>query len=180
MSKADWVPVQIEVDAATIAGDSPHAVVEPVWWTANFGQDYAAYEDSLKPFSKPQRLVWAALWYASEVHNGGHDQFFSNATGMVWPDALEALSAIGREDLAAILSQAIGRFSSPPSRDTREREQQMEDDNVMFGELDPELWGACRAHNLSDSLMSYIRAWPDAFYFSGVLRRPLPRPHVKS
>jgi len=175
VSRDRWLPVQVEVNAAVIAGDDPYEVVDPVWWNANFYDDLARYEDSLKPFSKPQRLVWAVLWYASEVHNGGHDQFFSNSTGMVWPDALEGLAAIGRADLEKILRAAVERFPELPSRDRDEREDQIAAGDIRFDGLDEELWGICRAHSLSDSLMAYIRAQPEAFYFSGVVHRPPPR-----
>lgn len=175
MSRARWVPVQVEVNAAVIAGDNPYEVVDPVWWNANFYGDLAVYEESLRAFSRPQRLVWAVLWYRSEVHNGGHDQFFSNSTGMVWPDALEGLAKIGRPDLERILSEAIRRFRTPPSRERDEREGQLADVEVGFRDLDEELWEHCRVHSLSESLMAYIRSQPEAFYFSGVVSRPSPR-----
>ncbi|MEQ1706953.1 MAG: DUF4375 domain-containing protein [Terricaulis sp.] len=170
MSAGRQHPVQVEVDAAVIAAGDPE-VADPIWWTASFYEDLERYEESLRGFTKPQRLVWAVLWYCSEIHNGGHDQFFSNSTGMIWPDALEGLGRISRPDLQGILREAIQRFPTPPSRERDEREDQMAEHDVRFDGLDEELWGAGRAHSLSDSLIAYIRSQPEAFYFSGVVRR---------
>lgn len=172
MSAAGWTPTQVDVTATTIAGDNPYDVIDPVWWIADFYADLATHERSLSQFSRPQRLVWAVLWYSSEVHNGGHDQFFSNSTGMVWPDALEGLARIGRDDLKDILDKAIARFPAQPPRDQDEREQQMTDFDVSFSGLDEEHWGQCRAIDLHESLMAYIRRQPEAFLFSGVVTRP--------
>jgi len=175
VSGANWIPVQLEVNSATIASGDPYEVINPIWWTASFYDDLASYEESLRGFSKQQRHVWAVLWYCSEVHNGGHDQFFDNSTGVVWPDALEGLIAIERSDLLDILMRAVARFSLSPSREGEERREQMSRDRVTFDELDPEFWNACRAISIDKALMDYIRSQPEAFYFSGVVRRPKPK-----
>jgi hypothetical protein len=172
MSKENWLPTVVVIDDAVLQRDDPYEVIEPVWWTADFYKDFEAYEKSLACFSEAQRLVWAILWYNSEVHNGGHEQFFSNSTGMVWPEALVGLKRIGRGDLVRILSEAVSRFPSTPSRDREEREEQMSVAAVSFEGLDEEFWGVNRAIDLRVALMSFIRQNPQAFFFSGEVRRP--------
>lgn len=161
---------RVIVDDGVIAGDDPGAVIDPVWWTANFYDSFEEYELSLAPFSWPQRLVWAVMWHNAEVCNGGHEQFFSNSTGMVWPEAIEGLEAIGRADLAVILTGAVSRFSSPPSRERDEREAQLGGDKIDFDDLDTRYWD--NENDLWDALMAYIKKQPDAFYFEGVVNKP--------
>lgn len=162
--------VRVIVDDNVIANDDPGAVIDPVWWTANFYDTYSDFEQSLRQFSWPQRLVWAVMWHNAEVCNGGHDQFFSNSTGMVWPEALEGLESIGRSDLAVILKEAVNRFSSPPSRERDQREAQLERDEIDFDDLDSRYWDI--EHDLWDALMIYIWKQPDAFYFEGFVNKP--------
>lgn len=169
----EWVMTRVVVDDAVIAGDDPMAVIDPVWWTASFYEDYETYERTLAGFSWPQRLVWAVLWFNSEVCNGGHDQFFSNSTGMVWPEALEGFDAIGRPDLSAILREAVARFPSPPPREREPREDLLDACESNFDDLD-DLYFA-QEGDIYDALMTYIRAQPEAFYFAGEVLKPPPR-----
>ncbi len=172
MSEEEWPPTRVVIDDGVIAGDDPMAVIDPVWWTSDFYADYARYEESLAPFSWPQRLVWAVLWHHSEVCNGGHDQFFYNSTGMVWPEALEGLEAIGRADLAAILREAAARFPAPPSRERAQREDVLDEAEIEFNDLDERFFVAMAG--LDHALLAYIRAQPEAFYFDGVVNKPAP------
>lgn len=154
----------------TIAGKDPMAVIDPVWWCANFYGNFAEFERSLRRFSWPQRLVWAVLWYNSEVCNGGHTQFFSNSTGMLWPEALEGLEAIDREDLAKVLRAAAARFSRAPPRERAEREALLDQEQPDFSDLDTAHYAAM--DGLSEAAMAYIRRQPEAFYFDDVIRKP--------
>ena len=79
---------EVLIDDAVIDGSNPMAAIDPLWWLANIYDGPDEYERSLQPFATPQRLVFAMCWYDAEVCNGGHDQFYSNSTGIVWRDAL--------------------------------------------------------------------------------------------
>ncbi|MEZ5971179.1 MAG: DMP19 family protein [Hyphomonadaceae bacterium] len=158
------------IDDAVIARDDPMAVIDPIWWIANFYDSYGDLEESLKGFSWPQRLVWAVMWHDSEVCNGGHLQFFDNSTGMIWPDALEGYEAIGRPDLAAVVREAVARFSEPPSRERIVRQEQVERDEPEFDDLDRRFYDG--EGGLRDALIAFIKKQPEAFYFDGVVKKP--------
>src|SRR5262249_31444746 len=120
-----YVTVQVCVDESTIAAGDLWAVIEPVWWSANLYDGPDAYERSLRPFSRSQRLILAVRWYCSEVSNGGHDQFYRNSTGIVWKDALEAFRVLDAHDFVSILEQSAKRLGGAPSLDHHERSEQM-------------------------------------------------------
>jgi hypothetical protein len=169
----EWPLVRVVVDDDVIAGNDLSAIIEPVWWTANFYESYADYEESLKSFSWPQRLVWAVMWHNAEVCNGGHDQFFANSTGMVWPEALEGYEAVGCSELATILGEAVARFNSPPSRERDAREEQLGADEIDFDDLDGRYFD--NDDTVWDALLAYVRQHREAFHFDGLVAKPASR-----
>ena len=98
--------VPVVIDDAYIAAHDAHEVLEPVWWKGNIYGTPADYEASLSAFSVHQRRLFAIEWYEAEVNNGGHDQFYSNSTGIVWRDARAGLSDLGLEEGIAILDES--------------------------------------------------------------------------
>lgn len=73
-----------------------------------------AYRESISGASPGQIAIFAVTWYMSEVNNGGHYQFFSNSTGIVWEDALAGLELIGDEERASILKESIDHIPGKP------------------------------------------------------------------
>lgn len=175
MTRRDqWRPARVIVDDTVIATNDPMAVIDPVWWQANFYDGFDAYEASLSQFTWPQRLVWAVLWHEAEVCNGGHAQFFLNRTGMVWPEALEGFEAIGCQELAMVLREAIERFPKPMPRERKDRERLFEENpRVSLRDLDTRYYEGAEG-TLRPALMAYIRAQPEAFYFDGDVVKPPP------
>jgi hypothetical protein len=175
---SDYVLTHVVVDDATIAGDDPQAIIDPVWYAADFYETLDVLEETLEPFSWPQRLVWAVLLTSAEVCSGGLDQFFSNSTGMIWPEAIEGFEAVGRADLADILREAVSRFPSPPARDRERRWNALEkmgrnaldDLTRRYYDAEEDLFGA---------LLTYVRGQPEAFYFEGDMYMPPPLPPTK-
>jgi hypothetical protein len=179
MSARETETVHIEIDASTIAGDDPMAVIDPVWWGATIYDGPAAYEKSLEPFSTPQRLVWAMLWYDAEGNNGGHDQFYANSTGIVWRDALQGFEAIGVPEAAAILRESARRLGGKPSLVREEREQQLDTFAPDFGDLDDRYYDLEKSVDVRAKMMEFIRSRPKDFLFSGEIERPaLPKSTV--
>jgi len=167
----------VRIDEATIAGGNPHAVIHPVWWTATIYDGPAAYEKSLQLFTRPQRQVFAMLWYKEEVDNGGHDQFYSNSTGIVWRDALEGFEAAEMPEVAANLRESANRLGGSPPLDRRERQALLDSKSADFADLDDKFYELDEAVNIEDKLMAYIRSRPKDFYFSGQVKRlVLPKP----
>src|SRR6266481_6330741 len=67
----DLQPVKLDIDAMFIATHDVTEILDPVWWTGDIYGGVADYERCLRPFSREQRLMFALLWYQSEVDNGG-------------------------------------------------------------------------------------------------------------
>jgi len=81
---------------------------------------YDGPETYLEQFAKLPKHVgdlFAAHWVVSEVENGALPQFFSNSTGVLAPEAENALRRIGLSNAADALSQAMAVFGSPYPRD---------------------------------------------------------------
>jgi hypothetical protein len=73
-----------------------------------------------------QRYYYAVSEYHYEVCNGGHDQFFNNSSGDLYPTVLEGLHAIGAHEKATALQEAISGFGERVETDRRLRQLQME------------------------------------------------------
>lgn len=117
-----------------------------------------------------QRAVHACAWYEAEVNNGGHDQFFSNSTGILWPEALEGLELLGATRYLAILKKALAVFGpTPPSRDRADRNDKLEVlsngfEEDLFDELDSEFYALEAEEPLEDIFRAFIRAHPEHFF----------------
>ena len=57
----EWVVQRVVIDDKTIDAGDPYAVLDPVWWTGDIDNDVSDYERSLSPFSRRQRLLFAAI-----------------------------------------------------------------------------------------------------------------------
>jgi hypothetical protein len=165
--------VVLQVNEATLAGDDAFAVIEPVWWTANIYDSLEDYEASLESFSHSQRLLFALHWYLSEVNNGGHEQFYFNSTGIVWPDALEAFRLVDVPEGAEILQQSASRIGGSPSRERDERQRQMEKHSPDFEDLDNRFYELQEKIDFNAKMLDFARAHSDAFHFDGTVEKPV-------
>jgi hypothetical protein len=91
-------------------------LVEPFWGRIrlddadSFLADYGAMPEA------PRHLL-SAHWLYSEVCNGGFHQFFSNSSGVLAPEALAGLRALGLAELGAVAADAMAFFPAPYPRD---------------------------------------------------------------
>jgi hypothetical protein len=161
--------VQVCVDDGTIAAGDTWRIIEPVWWSANIYDGPEQYELSLLQFTHSQRLIFALAWYCCEVNNGGHDQFYSNSTGVVWRDALAALRALQAQELVVVLEESAQRLGGSPSLDRGERIEQLRTFGPDFEDLDSRFYEA--ESDLDGRTISFIRSRPSDFYFTGLIRR---------
>ncbi len=169
----DWRPVDIHIDRSTIENAlGSMEIIDPVWWLASFYETPAMYEQSLARFTQAQRLVWAMHWYLAEVYNGGHDQFYSNSTGMVWADALSGFATVGFPDLEAILRESAVRLGGSPALDHSRRRAQVDELRADFDDLDQRLYTSREGGEFEDRIMDWIRQRPSEFVFDGIVRRP--------
>lgn len=162
--------VDIVVDDRTVAGTDVFALVEPVWNAANIYDGWSEYEESLRPFTLSQRHLFAIEWYRAEVNNGGHDQFFSNSTGIVWEDAVRGFEAIGLIDGANILRTASQRIGGA-ARDRSMREAQLEATNASFDDLDTRFYKLEETGALDRMMLGFARGRPHDFHFRGRVER---------
>jgi len=165
--------VQLCIDDGFIATADSWTVIEPVFLTANIYDGPEEYERSLKPFSRYQRQLSARHWYFSEVENGGHSQFYTNSTGIVWKDALAALTTLGLSDLAEVLQDAANLLGGSPSLDHETRCQQYEEHRPKFRSVDEKCYALLQSADMEHRILQLIRNQPGEFHFQGQIRRPV-------
>ncbi|MCL2678378.1 MAG: DUF4375 domain-containing protein [Clostridiales bacterium] len=144
--------------------------IQPLWWYVSIYDGEEQYEQDFKPFSIPQRYVFAIQWYSIEVGNRGHAQFYDNPTGIVWEDALKGFEAIGARRNVDVIKETIARIGENPSKDREKRQKQIEKRNAEFDDLD-RLFGESK-ETMYELLDVYVKANAKDFYFSGILAMP--------
>ena len=162
------------VDEKLINSNDPQAVIDPVWWSVSIYDGEEIYEEALKHFTVPQRHVFAIQWYSAEVNNGGHDQFYTNPTGIVWEDALKGFEAIGAFENVNIVKESAIRMGGYPSKNQDERNDQLEQAYVnsddLFGDLDDLYYKS--ESDMYTLLNAYIIANTKDFLFSKEVNIP--------
>lgn len=147
--------IRFNIGDREIQGDDYFAVIEPVFLLVSIYDGPQRYEEDLANFSTEQRL------------NGGHDQFYYNGTGIVWPDAVEAFRELGHLEVVAIINASVKRLGGNPSLDREERQQQMEQMKPNFEDLDQELFRLEERADFDDKVLEFIRTHRESFLFSG-------------
>src|ERR1041384_2684699 len=155
-----------------LAGDDAFAIIEPVWYAVDIYSSLFEYESSLRVFSYPQRLVFAVHWYIAEVNNGGHDQFYDNSTGIVWPDAAAGFDAINLSAAGDIIRESSRRLGVA-SRDRKERWRQMEELEPSFEDLDDTFYRLQDSESIDTLILEYARRNAPSFYLKGLVQRPV-------
>jgi hypothetical protein len=163
--------VRVVIDENAIASKDVGEIIHPVLWWGNIYESYSDYEASLAQFSRAQRLVFAMVWYETEVNNGGHDQFYRNSTGIVWEDAIAGFTEAGLPEVAEIVAESAKRMGGRPSSDQDERTRILDQSRLEFDDLDQRLFklGA----NVDARILVYIRAHASDFLFDGEIERPV-------
>lgn len=163
--------VDVTVDDSAIAEADVWTIIQPVWWIANIYNGPDEYERSLERFSNEQRLIFALRWYLLEVNNGGHRQFYSNSTGIVWKDVCRAFSVIGLKKGAGIILDSADRLGGAPSLDRGQRHQQIAEHKPDFSDLDERFHGLCQEADIYQAMLECIRSNAAAFRFTGQVTR---------
>ena len=171
--KSNWrKQMRLDIGEREIDGDDYFAVIQPVFLSVSIYDGPERYEEDLSNFSTEQRLVLAYHWYLSEVNNGGHEQFYCNSTGIVWPDALKGFREIGHAEVAAIIQTSVSRLGGAPSLNREEREEQLEQMDASFEDLDQELFELLDQPDFDEKVLEFIRKHRQKFLFSGVVNEP--------
>jgi hypothetical protein len=96
--------------------------IESVWNEINI---YDGPDIFLETYGKvPVKigLLYAAHFCQSEVCNGGFGQFFFNSTGVLAPEAVRGFRAIGQNQIAGLIENAMSSFGSMYPRDREDRQ----------------------------------------------------------
>ena len=101
-------------------------LVKPIWDTVSIYDGGDAFIQQYNAAPEVSRSLLAAHWTQSEVRNGGFDQYFSNSTGVLAPEAVSAFRTLGMPRSAALLERAMAFFDSPYPRERGEREYALE------------------------------------------------------
>ncbi|TDK18456.1 DUF4375 domain-containing protein [Luteimonas aestuarii] len=101
-------------------------LVDPIWEKVSIydGGDIFLRQYNASP--EASRILFAAHWTQSEVRNGGFNQYFSNSTGVLAPEAVVAFRALGMPQSAAAIEQAMAFFDSPYPRERNERQEALD------------------------------------------------------
>jgi hypothetical protein len=108
------------------AGEKYWQVIEPFWDSISI---YDGPQTFLNQFRKVKPQIgnlYAAHWLYSEVCNGGFHQFFSNSTGVLAPEAAAGFRAIGLEDCAAVIEEAMRFFGRSYPREQEKRNEMLD------------------------------------------------------
>jgi len=128
-------------------GDAYWSVIAPVVDSVSIyaGPDVFFY--GFSQITAAQKVLLAAHWAQSEIHNGGLHQFFFNSTGVLAPEAADAFRALGLEKCADIITSAMQFFGPTYPRDRAIRvallDKYTEDhglDADPFEQLDDEIY----------------------------------------
>jgi hypothetical protein len=101
--------------------DAYFAVIEPHMQRVSI---YDPPEKFLAEYGKtPEktRNLLAAHWCVAEISNGGFVQLFSSAAGVLVPEAVVGLRALGLEVNAAVLQEAMKALGDPYPREHKRR-----------------------------------------------------------
>lgn len=102
------------------------ALVEPYWDVVSIYDGPSVFLDQFSRLPEPSKHLFATHWLVSEVANGGFSQLFSNSTGVLAPEGVAGLRAIGMPRAAAIAEEAMAWFAGDYPRDRDIREDALE------------------------------------------------------
>ncbi|HEY8130684.1 MAG TPA: DUF4375 domain-containing protein [Thermoanaerobaculia bacterium] len=117
-------------------GELYWSFIEPIWDLVSIYDGPEVFLSQFAKLPEVQQHLFAAHWCQSEIRNGGHHQFFSNATGVLAPEAVEGFRAIGLSRCADTVGQAMRFFGSTYPREEDVREEAL----AAFERRDPENW----------------------------------------
>ena len=143
----------------TKPGELYWSYVDPIWDRVSIYDGPEVFLEQIRKVSEVQRQLFAAHWCSSEVRNGGLQQFFSNATGVLAPEALEAFRVIGLPQCADALEKAMAFFGEPYPRERATRESMLDDAFDPFTEFDDVFFEAFRDHGFDRAADAYAARW---------------------
>lgn len=118
-------------------------IVKPVWDTISIQYGEEIFLEQYNKATEKQRVLYSSHWAQSEILNGGLGQFFSNSTGVLAPEAVDAFNKLGMPKCARAITGAMRFFGNEYSRDHLLREKYFErffeesgEDGIPFEEYE--------------------------------------------
>jgi Domain of unknown function (DUF4375) len=116
----------------------------------------------IEGLTEVQRKAHLVLWYQSEVNNGGHYQYFVNSHGVLCKEAAGALRDLGVGEAAAVLDEAISRWTRRYGRKPETKKQFIRGAlRGTYDDLDKRFGALDRA--LSAALEDYLKRYESDF-----------------
>lgn len=119
----------------------------------------------LKKFNQEQINVFVLNNYLGEVANGGHDQFFSNSSGIFSAEVLTAMEQLNLNKHYKNFKKVIDKFPNFPAKDRESRNEQLEVLELNFENQDN--WFYENDGEFFEVLEKYIDDNKEKFYYSG-------------
>lgn len=165
--KTQQTRADFKVDRSAVKRDVLDAIIDPIWFGLN-----TPYEPDprLAELTPGQRALYALRWTEAEVGNGGFDQYFTNSTGYLLPEAQEGARTLGSLEWATLLDEARDIFGTDYPRDREERTARLEalgeDVQARLDDLDGRLYDLAYApeRNLGALSRRYVEQHPEEFF----------------
>ena len=150
----------------------PMNLLQPFWFLWDTDEGIEAFHSNLSELTDAQIKILACLLYEGEICNGGHDQFFTNSTGILWKDALEGMRMIGDDEDADNFQKVLDYFDGDVPYDHDERQEALEkiydehvDDDEFNDFQDNDI--AFDDNRLDEKALEYIKNHPYEFVVNG-------------
>jgi hypothetical protein len=101
-------------------GETYWNAIDPIWNDINI-DSAESFQLTFSNVPRELGLLYAAHFCQSEICNGGFTQFFWNSTGVLAPEAIEGLAAIGQLQVADVVRRAVSMLGAPYPRDRAAR-----------------------------------------------------------
>ena len=99
--------------------------IEQAFEDVDIYETYDVFKQGAAKYPEWKIDILAVHWTMSEVVNGGLEQYFSNSTGILAPEAVLGFQRIGKPQLAAALQKAMALLGEPFPRERKEREARL-------------------------------------------------------
>jgi Domain of unknown function (DUF4375) len=107
--------------------------VEPIWDSVSIYDGSTNFIEQFSALTEKEKVLFASHWAQSEIMNGGLGQFFSNSTGVLAPEAVEAFIALDMPKCAKVIGEAMHFFGEVYPREANSRETVFEEFYEKFG-----------------------------------------------
>lgn len=136
--------------------DSYWRFVDPIWDTVSIYDGGDTFLEQISKVTEKQKVLFSSHWAQSEICNGGLHQFFSNSTGVLAPEAVEAFKVIGMPTCSNVIADAMKFFGKEYLRDRNQRDEKLAEyenqndehwdpfcelDNIFFDSIEEENGG---------------------------------------